>query len=300
MTGMGAIRRSFAGAVLLALGCSGSTTTPGTGAPSAAPPIAEADFAATYVQATCAVLQTCCVAAGVAFDAPACPQTLTAPTSRPPYQTAYDPARAGQCVAMIRGLGASCNLTETLSRQIGELCAAVYAGQQPIGARCGGRQDCAGGYDGVSRCVFDQGNDGGVNVTCQPVTRGNAGDQCVGPPLPAPLTGTVYTDCATGLICGGQSTCVAPQPAGQPCSPGIAICASDLACIAGTCTPKQANGAACSSYNECQSGACVGAVCVASMPFTAKTCTVRAASTSTTTSPTPSDAGGATADAAGD
>jgi hypothetical protein len=90
MVSMDAMGRGFAGVLLVTLGCSGSTTTSGTGSPSAGPPIAEADFAATYVQTMCEVLGKCCGAAGVAFDVQACPKTLKAPTSQQPYEMVYD------------------------------------------------------------------------------------------------------------------------------------------------------------------------------------------------------------------
>jgi hypothetical protein len=255
---MDPIWRGFAGVVVVALGCSGKAT-PGTGPTSSSPPVAQADFAATYAQTVCSTLEKCCVATGVVFDAQTCTQSARPDTGGP--HSGYDPARAGECIALIRSVGDGCLMTGSLSDQIKKVCEWVYAGQQAIGQPCGSDRDCVGSFDGATTCGVDL-LDGGLVSTCKPAQLGNAGDQCS---LSAP--------CAAGLYCGAQAVCAATIPAGQACVVNGPGCADGLLCVAGTCPPKLAIGAACRTDSQCQSTTCLG-TCVASKPFTAASCAV--------------------------
>jgi hypothetical protein len=256
---MNTIWPRLAGVVLLTLGCSGKTSS-GAGPTSSSPPVAQADFAATYAQAACSVFEKCCVAAGVVFDTQACTQSTAPPTGG--ALGWYDPARAGECIALIRGVGDGCILTGSLSDQIRKVCDWVFAGQQAIGAPCGSDRDCAGSYDAVTTCGIDL-VDGGLVSTCKPVKLGNAGDQC-----------SLSTPCAAGLYCNELSVCAATIPAGQACAAVSPGCADGLLCVAGTCSPKLATGAACLMNSQCQSTTCYGGRCVASQPFTPASCAV--------------------------
>lgn len=254
--------RGLAGVVFVAFGCSGKATS-AAGPASSSPPIAEADFAATYTQAACSVLGKCCGAAGIAFDAQACSLSVRPSTSN--ERRVYDPARAGECIALVRGLGDSCSMTGALSDQIQKVCDWAYTGKQAIGQPCGSERDCVGSYDELTMCGVDL-VDGGLVSTCKPVQFGNAGDQCSGLSLA----------CAPGLSCSALAVCEPMIPAGQACVVGGAGCAEGLLCVAGTCGPKLANGAACRSGSECQSTTCYGDRCVASEPFSAVSCAMGA------------------------
>jgi len=84
-----------------------------------------------------------------------------------------------------------------------------------------------------------------------------ADNRCaIAAPQGDPCSDGVY--CAAGLACSfGDFTCQPIPRDGQPCALGVfgpSLCAEGLACLAGTCGPLPALGAACAIDNRCAPG----------------------------------------------
>jgi hypothetical protein len=86
---------------------------------------------------------------------------------------------------------------------------------------------------------------------------------------PVPEIGSpCISECVFGAVCSG-GLCVASGRVGQPCFMGSVcfsgVCRSDGG-VGGRCEAPLANGAACGSPTECQSGSCDRGLCVAACP----------------------------------
>jgi hypothetical protein len=167
------------------------------------------------------------------------------------------PAAIGSSCAMTTCVdGAYCDATQK--------CAALLA----IGMSCQSNNECAYG----SVCA------GATTPVCTATPK--AGDPCIN------QFGT-NTCVADGLLCDATTHCVGLLDKGATCDPQNSACKGDLACdpttmkctvfpsdgqpcttgcqppdtcvingTAGTCTPPQANGAACQNSRQCTSGFC--------------------------------------------
>jgi len=117
---------------------------------------------------------------------------------------------------------------------------------------------CCGGGDPAA-CRLPQGV--GSAGVCAPASQ--VGEPCRDLPPILP--------CATGLDCDANGTCQAPATSplalGAPCMDAaynlLGTCADSYCDVFGTrvCEPLRANGASCTSYEECASGACPGGAC---------------------------------------
>lgn len=135
----------------------------------------------------------------------------------------------------------------------------------PVGAACDWDEDCAAPESGSVRrvpttSIFDK--------ICTPVTRGEAGDTCLG--TVAEVDGGTVTEWASnatadgGALCDhadnlrcddATNTCVGAGQLGEACSTML-DCASDAYCApSGVCSTRLAAGAHCDNY----SGECAGA-----------------------------------------
>lgn len=72
-------------------------------------------------------------------------------------------------------------------------------------------------------------------------------------------------DCSTRFCKNG--VCANPLPAGAKCSEEEP-CQGDLRCLVGECQALEVDGAACTTGQECISGACGGGKCVVSSTYT--------------------------------
>ncbi len=72
-------------------------------------------------------------------------------------------------------------------------------------------------------------------------------------------------DCSTRFCKNG--VCANPLPAGAKCNVEEP-CAGDLRCLVGECRALEVDGAACTTGQECISGACGGGKCVVSSTYT--------------------------------
>jgi len=260
--------RAALGIALIALGCAAKAPESDAGLPSAAPPIAEADFAALHTQTRCNLIQTCCGLAGYPFDVAQCLREDRSPKSQPPYRLTYDAASAGQCIALIRAVGESCARSARQARESERACELVHPGQQPIGAPCTEDFDCAGGVDGMAMCNAPAGTS-----ICQAIELGNAGDACYGAAGPPAVgTGPVFFKCAAGLFCSDQSVCAVQLRPGDPCGPTPGTCGNDLVCVGGVCEAIRPAGAPCTLNAQCASETCVGGACSAGTPITDMAC----------------------------
>jgi hypothetical protein len=270
MASMDSLRAYLAGLLVVVAGCGGKSV-----GGASAPPVAEADFGATFAQAMCDTIGTCCSLAGMPSDAQACAgdvSSITGPAAYP-YRT-YDPVRGGQCVALVRAIAPSCVVTGSQSDALNHACATAYVGHQAAGAPCSDDLDCAGGQEGTATCDTAAITPSSYQPTCRAVQIGGAGARCdTYAPVVSGQTGKVYDKCMAGLVCGANATCAPPAGAGQPCAMYLTGgCAGDNTCVNGLCGPKKANGALCSSKSECQSGVCIGATCAAGSTVTQNDC----------------------------
>ena len=170
---------------------------------------------------------------------------------------------AAQCSSNVCVDGVCC---ATACTGLCQACSVAKKGSG-VDGECGAIKD---GTDPDTECT-DQGapscqNDGQCNGAgaCRKYAKGTScgSTTCVG-------------NNTTGQVCDGFGSCVV-DTTGTPCAPylckGSACatpCVSDLDCVsgnfceAGTCKPKQANGATCAGPNACISNYCVDGVCCA-------------------------------------
>jgi hypothetical protein len=250
-------------------GCGGAQDTSANGS------VAEADFAAVYVDAVCGLAQACCSSAAYPNDDADCRARLSPiPKSGPPDQTTYDAANAKTCIGLIHTFATACSFSQSDRTRAVAACNAVYVGQVKVGAPCFGVFACAGSYEDKAFC----GGPTVTSMTCQLVDYGNAGDAC----NDAAGVANVHDGCASGLYCSRSvGICKVLPQEGQACEPwdivgyGVAGgCVDGLYCKNGVCVPKAANGEPCTDDIDCQSGVCgTASTCAASGPhFTRETC----------------------------
>jgi hypothetical protein len=153
------------------------------------------------------------------------------------------------CDSTCTGLCQTCNVAGKLGQ-----CSPVPAGEDP-------RDNCP--RDPPSSCAFDGSCNG--NGSCQ---RYPATTECA----PGSCTGSTEQAAST---CNGNGTCVAG--ATRSCSPNLCMgpscgatcsgdgqCQTGFFCEANKCNVKRAQGASCTTGNQCATGICVDGVCCAS------------------------------------
>jgi len=129
--------------------------------------------------------------------------------------------------------------------------------------KCGEEADCKmppGKLSAGAACL--------ESVQCQSSRCSKSGSSACGTCIDAVALGGACTPggaspcqgeahCEPGVT-PGTGTCVAitRSGVGGPCGTGVTACAADLFCDSGTCRPKLAPGAACSSMTSCAGGVC--------------------------------------------
>jgi len=241
------VRRTAAGVLLgllLAAGCGKS-------------PVASADFARAYAEATCAQSARCNLldAALVA----ACEQSVGAVLADDVERgigagrIRYDGDLARACVDGLRG--APC-LRDGLPDTVQADCLAAVAGKVAPGGECSGLFECAGGLclpDAAGACPASCPAVLGKGASCQ-LHQGPECDVrqslgCIRGQCRPP--GRDGDGCDTDLDCDSEQVCVSGGCAplldeGQPCE-GDAACEVGLACVGARCVRRADEGAQCAT-----------------------------------------------------
>ena len=154
------------------------------------------------------------------------------------------------CETACAGLCTACSMTDTT--QANGLCRPIAAGGSSKGRCTVAGTTCGldGTCDGTGACRFASNTKSCGAASCSSgqltgASLCNGVGACVAPPAMA---------CAARLQCASATAC-------------RTTCAADTDCVAGSyctasmCTPKIANGGACTGNNQCALGACVGGTC---------------------------------------
>jgi hypothetical protein len=156
--------------------------------------------------------------------------------------------RAGLiCLGADESRAGTCNtIEEALSGALGGAC------NPSTGPLCS---------DGLS-CALDEIVAGAPTFVC--VERAALGGACrIG--IPDACQGESVCAEVDPDMADFDGTCEAAPVAGEPCGGISERCATGTRCVAGTCEPSGANGAACSAPVQCASSRCEGGVCTAPM-----------------------------------
>jgi len=251
-----------------------ASTPPGTGNDgglAVGPPLAAADFCASYTLAVCKALEGCCGSppAGT-FDQTTCVSVVRsecdgALTSAPATSSSYVPELGASCVAK-----AASEVCAAQVYVVSSLCPALFQGHAPAGASCNTvYRSCAEGLACAPQPLADAGQCTGTGPQpCDPASSEactslpTGGQPCfqgyesglvllcadgfacksnVCEAVHFAAAGAPCTDieqCATGLFCDAQSkTCAVPRGEAEPCVDHTG-CASDV-CTDHVCTPAQ-------------------------------------------------------------
>lgn len=259
-------------------GCGGSTSSNGSG------PVPESQFETRLVNAVCNNISSCCKSAGYAYDANGCKAGANTKngTVGSKYAT-YDAQAAGACIDSVAQAMAACKGLESFSAPA---CNQIFTGTQAAGQPCDNDLACATPADAIVYCdTWSGGGGGGGQGTCVVEPRGKKGDACVDTCTGSPSDhncssgggsggsggsggGSAACYSSDGLYCGGDGTCDALIPIGQPC-PYDDGCVVGAYCNSGTCAADKTVGSSCSLFSDI----CVdGAYCAAPSGSTSGTC----------------------------
>jgi len=236
------------------IGCGGATSLASVdNSKVSATPVAELDFAASYADAMCYLLNKCCT---TEFNVSAGCSPQGAPTGAYLYRK-YDPAQGGECIAAIRGFAATCSATQIKL----EPCLTLYDGTLPIGAPCQASEDCAGCSTSDAYCYSSDWPS--TSASCQPTAK--AGEPCLGLYVNR-VSGAIAKECGAGLYCGQSLQCTPLAGLGQACDPAYLSnsCVPSLRCDLASlkCTTSKAPaGASCTMDPDCIDGNCRVGVC---------------------------------------
>ena len=194
-----------------------------------------------------------------------------------------DAAAVDKCVAAREKSFEGCSWVGGFREPLPAECRGLFAGKVAPGAVCRSSLECRGGLhcDGVGpldpgRCQPQRADgescgaavDSLVVFTMQHDAEGHA--ECTGycgrrrcePRASLGAACLAERQCAPGLHCDGKVCAAGALPAaGDKCLGG---CAAGSRCVAGVCKPHKADGAACTSDNECRGG-CLPATHVCGM-----------------------------------
>lgn len=212
--------------------------------------------AAQFVKDLCAVLEPCC-ATGDTTSAACASESDTFGRGK-----TYDAVRAAACLADLRAVAGGATFCTGKPETIA--CAAVF---KPLDARgegtaCRLDDDCANGPEGTGLCLG-----AGDKARCRFVTRGKAGDACLGTRGPGALDevsggsdARAVCFLGDGLVCDADArTCVPRGVIGATCSTSLGACVDEAWCSPdGTCVPRSADGESCASSEECEAGSNCG------------------------------------------
>ncbi|HEY4121036.1 MAG TPA: hypothetical protein VGM56_24400 [Byssovorax sp.] len=225
-----------------------------------------------------------------ALDVPAFPVPLSG--------SAVDPQAAAKCVEAAAAAVSACPLSYAAAAQASidtlVACQSVYAGHDPLGARCVHAGDCAPaqGAGAVNACVAstcstlafrvaDLGDDCDATfdtcnvdaaLTCSATGTCTAG-LAVGALCCQPQAGGVECNsdtelpCAAGAFCDANiqdatfGYCTTGTQVGDPCH-GTGSCDAPQGCVGGACVAPKKGGEACTEGDTCTGGSCQLGTCV--------------------------------------
>lgn len=180
-----------------------------------------------------------------------------------------DPERPGTCIELGSLLeGAPCNFFEACEEGLGcveKRCIAPGGeGDRCIGYELGDFSDCEGElYCFEERCTpfGRQGERCGKCVEDLVCHRAFDPPRCELPSTEG-MPCHVREDCASGLICAADATCIVPGDVGDPCYSSIE-CDGPFVCVLGACAERyQEAGERCVLDQDCALGVrCLGGVC---------------------------------------
>lgn len=251
MTNLAVASRSLAlPSLAMLISCGGATSLASVdNSTASATPVAESDFAASYAQAMCDLLNKCCI---TDFNVSAGCGPQGAPTGTYVYRK-YDPAQGGACIAAIRSFAPTCLATQSKVAP----CLALYVGTLAIGAPCQASEDCSGYSTGDAYCYSDFPFS---SASCQPTAK--AGEPCLGNYV-SRVSGA--RKCGAGLYCGESTQCTPLAGLGQACDPAYlsSSCEPSLRCDRASpkCTSKATAGASCTVNSDCIDGKCTNGAC---------------------------------------
>jgi len=263
--------------------------------------VSEDEFPRTMAVAQCASFTPCCDAAGAASDLGACAEKAREQLTdglelAREVGLQFDPTAAGACIAALRRDAAAGTCRVGLPSDGGrDVCARIFRGDRPPGARCERSFECDPGRggaichrvttDGEGRCLrFVAAREG---AACLPYTADQAALIAAGrhelahcdPSAdlrcdPASLRCVRLPDAGGRCDPGGAPTCAStarcdartarcvgrppPSPAGGPCGDEEGRdCARGAACDVERrrCVETKGPGAACTIDAECEGGA---------------------------------------------
>ena len=161
----------------------------------------------------------------------------------------YDNKLAEACVNEVGTAYSDAKITAAEEQAIAEACGLVYGGTGAKGSSCSSNSDCkqSDGLRCVSHAVSGSSDAGTAEGTCQVPVSVSAGNSC----------SAIDAECTDGFHCDGVH-CVADELVTKPCSSSDP-CATGLQCVAGSCTPKLADGTSCVLDSDCANGLCITA-----------------------------------------
>jgi hypothetical protein len=190
-----------------------------------------------------------------------------------------DGAKLSACLPRLEEQSRTCRPPE-------DICVEAFSATLAEGAACDRADECIKTIDRPIACLktnvtADAGRPLGV---CRAVPIGKSGEPCAGSCTKGRICGgtistfesdPLLTVCREddALYCDSTRHCASVLADGVSCtgSSGTTGCASTSYCNA-VCTPRKAEGSACTSYSECRAGMdCIGAACAAVFA-TAKLC----------------------------
>ena len=187
-----------------------------------------------------------------------------------------DEAKLGECLPRLEEQARTCQPPENV-------CVEAFSATLAEGAACERADECKRTIDRPVACLktnvtADSGTKLGV---CRPVPIGKSGEPCTsscakgrgcGGTISTFESDPLLTVCREddALYCDSTRHCAPLLADGAPCS--TSGCASTSYCNA-VCTPRKAEGAACTSHAECRAGlGCTGGTCTTTPFATMKLC----------------------------
>lgn len=244
-----------------------------------------------FIKQICDAFRPCCEAAGRPSDGAQCRAFYGAFTS----SSSYDQSAADACLNEFRAASDKCTNSALDTPSCGKVFASNTGSAKP-GDACDQDSDCAPADGGKVECVHAFINNASVQQ-CQVRMVGKAGSSpCVGTingnitysAAGDTLAPSGYTcDVAEGLGCDEDAgACAALPQIGETCATGFVQCVSGAFCSAGMCKAKSAAGGPCDFDSACAEGTYCptdtkmckatladGAACTSSQECTSDDCT---------------------------
>ncbi len=252
----------------------------GAGGDCAAPSgsVSSERFVATFVEAMCCAVATCCASSGFAFAGDTCLTDWTREAEHLLADTnpsrVYDGAGAAKCIETSRSILSRCVSSTSVLAELKKSCPGVYAGTVDANGPCQSTKDCAQSAQGPVQCEVDTTTVGPPAPICVLDPPALLGEVCLGPGPRDPSSRFPHLVCAQGLYCDATNHCQMGLAAGAACGNSAAQCAPALWCETpgNTCVPLTALGTPCSTDAQCTSGSCYQQKCAPGIPISAAGC----------------------------